>query len=64
MTLPNNQVALESIVQTLDFYKDREYKGLVFTGNKEVEKVRLGKIGIAAQYHPLVSSEDKTIAQT
>lgn len=54
-------MVLENIVQTLDFYREREYKGLVFAANKEVEKVKLGKIGIAAQYQPLVSSQDKTI---
>lgn len=49
----NQELSVESMIQTLDFYKQREYKGLEFKEKKEVEKVKLGKIGIATQYKPL-----------
>lgn len=53
LTLPNNALVLQSMIQTLDYYKDRQYKGLTFADKKQVQKVKMGKIGIASQYHPL-----------
>ena len=34
LTLPNNALVLQSMIQTLDYYKDRQYKGLTFADKK------------------------------
>ena len=34
-------------IQTLDFYKSREYKGLDMSEKKEIKKMTKGKIGLA-----------------
>lgn len=49
----NGQVMVKDAIQTLDFYRNKEYKGLAFAEKKEVEKVKKGKIGIASEYSPL-----------
>jgi hypothetical protein len=49
----NGQVMVKDAIQTLDFYRNKEYKGLTFAEKKEVEKVKKGKIGIASEYSPL-----------
>lgn len=44
---------LQNKIQTLDFYREREYKGLEFSEKKEVKKLTKGKIGLAEKYSPL-----------
>lgn len=43
----DNQVAIKTAIQTLDFYRQREYKGLEIGNRTEVAIVKKGKIGIA-----------------
>jgi len=40
-------MVLTNRIQTLDFYREREFKGLEFTEKKEVKKASKGKIGLA-----------------
>lgn len=48
---------LASMLQTYDYYKDREWKGLDKGIKKDVEKAKLGKIGIATGYTKLEEAE-------
>lgn len=41
---------LQNKIQTLSFYKEREYKGLEFSQKKQIKKMTKGKIGLAQQY--------------
>lgn len=40
-------MALKHKIQTLDFYREREFKGMDWAEKKEVEKLKKGKIGLA-----------------
>lgn len=51
----NSELAIQEIIQSLDYYREREYKGLDFSEKKEIQKIKKGKVGIAEQYRPLDS---------
>jgi hypothetical protein len=40
-------------IQTLDHYREREFKGLEFMEKKEIKKASKGKIGLAEEYKNL-----------
>ena len=44
------EVMLQNKVQTLDRYRDKEYKGLDFSQKKEASVLKKGKVGLAEQY--------------
>ena len=41
---------IKQAIQTLDYYRTKEYKGLNFSEKKEIKKMTKGKIGLAEQY--------------
>jgi hypothetical protein len=49
----HTEVVLASKIQTLDHYRDREFKGLEFVEKKEIKKASKGKIGVAQEYKNL-----------
>ncbi|CAD8207239.1 unnamed protein product [Paramecium pentaurelia] len=43
-------IALDKILQTLDFYKNRQYQGLQIRENLEPVQLEIGLSGIASFY--------------
>lgn len=42
-----SELTLRDKIQTMDFYREREFKGLDFGEKKEVKKAGKGKVGLA-----------------
>lgn len=49
----HTEVVLAKKIQTLDHYREREFKGLEFMEKKEIKKASKGKIGLAEEYKNL-----------
>jgi hypothetical protein len=58
MTL-NKEMLQSKAIQTLEYYRTREYKGLDFCERKDVGKIRKGKFGTATSYTPISNDQEK-----